>query len=451
MNNTCCAGALHRIAVVAALFGATMVQAGGNANPAFGTRAAMANSTDQLVIRHRAGAIADMQSDALQAVAARFGVQIIGGHDGVAGRVVKLDHRLSNAQVDRLAAAMKAADAGIELAQADRMATAQFVPNDTLYPQQWHYFEAVGGIKMPKAWDKSTGVGVTVAVLDTGYRPHADLVANIVPGYDMIIDTAVSNDGDGRDASALDPGDGCGGQSSWHGTHVAGTIAAVTGNGSGVAGVAFNAKVQPVRVLGCGGGYFSDVEAGIEWASGGTVAGVPANATPSRVINMSLGGFSTCTSTMQTAINNAVGRGTVVVVAAGNSNSNASGFTPANCANVITVAATNRSGGKAWYSNFGTLVEIAAPGGDTSITANGVLSTLNAGISSPGADAFAFYQGTSMASPHVAGVAALMLSTQPGWTPAQVLARMQAKARAFPAACFQCGSGIINAAASIKP
>ncbi|HET7795418.1 MAG TPA: S8 family peptidase, partial [Rhizobacter sp.] len=333
-------------------------------------------------------------------------------------------------------------------------------PNDTQYGQQWHYYEATGGLNLPPAWDLSTGSGVVVAVIDTGYRPHADLAANIVGGYDFINDTTNGNDSSARDSDARDPGDyatygQCGlfsssHNSSWHGTHVAGTIAAVTNNGSGVAGVAYGAKVQPVRVLGACGGYTSDIADAIVWASGGSVSGAPANPNPARVINMSLGGSGSCDSTSQNAINSARSRGTVVVVAAGNSNANASGFSPAGCSGVIAVAATNRSGGRASYSNYGSVVAVAAPGGDTSGgSANGILSTLNSGSTTPGNDSYAYYQGTSMASPHVAGVVALMLSRNPSLTPDQVASLLKSSARAFPSTCSQCGAGIVNAYAAV--
>ena len=390
-----------------------------------------------------------MATPALREAASRYGVSITGSRPGSIGQIVKLDKRLPNAVAQKLAEEMKAADPSMEAAQADAWATITGVPNDPLWSSQWHYFEPTGGINVLKAWKRSKGKGVVVAVLDTGYRPHADLVANLLPGYDMIVDTAVANDGNGRDADASDPGDGCGGASSWHGTHVAGTIAATTNNGVGVAGVAQKAKVQSVRVLGCGGGYFSDIDAGIEWASGGTVAGLPANPTPAKVINMSLSGATSCPAATQTAINNAVARGTVVVVAAGNSYGNAANYAPANCANVITVAAINRSGAKSSYSNTGTVVEIAAPGGDFGGSGTGVMSTLNAGYSTPGADNYVEYIGTSMATPHVAGVAALIMAKQPTWTPAQVLARIQSTARAFPGACAGCGSGIVDANAAV--
>jgi serine protease len=166
------------------------------------------------------------------------------------------------------------------------------------------------------------------------------------------------------------------------------------------------------------------------------------------VINMSLGGSGACDTTTQNAINSARSRGTVVVVAAGNANVNASNSSPANCAGVITVAATNRSGGKASYSNYGTVVDVAAPGGDGG-TGNAILSTLNAGTRAPGADSYAAYMGTSMATPHVAGVLALMLAKNPALTPDEVEARLKSSARAFPATCSGCGAGIVDASAAV--
>jgi serine protease len=430
-------------------------------------------STDRLIIKYRSGTAGASTAAApadrtllhrnAQQVAARLGLQLqlqrMGAFDT---HVMRLGQRLPQSTVEQLARDIAAADPNVEYAESDRILQAQFTPNDTQYGQQWHYFEATGGLNLPAAWDKSTGTGIVVAVIDTGYRPHADLAANILPGYDFIIDTAVSNDGNARDNNAQDPGDAvvageCGTgspaqdeSSSWHGTHVAGTIAAVTNNGSGVAGVAYGAKVVPVRVLGKCGGYTSDIADGIVWASGGTVANIPANPNPARVINMSLGGSGTCDTTSQNAINSARSRSTVVVVAAGNSNANAGNFSPASCSGVITVAATNRSGGRAYYSNYGSVVAVAAPGGDVrSSSANGILSTLNAGATAPGADNYAYYQGTSMAAPHVAGVVALMLAKNSTLTPDEVATRLKASTRAFPATCSQCGTGIVNASAAV--
>jgi serine protease len=447
--------------------------AGGSAFSALGSAAGTDASvpTDRLIVKYRgspAGSVATASvtertvlhraaTDAALRMGLRMRLLRVGALDT---QVMKVERRLSTAEAAQLAREVMAADPTIEYAEPDRIMKPLATPNDTQYGQQWNYFEATGGLNLPAAWDKSTGQGVVVAVIDTGYRPHADLAANIVAGYDFIDDATTANDGGGRDSSALDPGDGsnageCGqGQpaenSSWHGTHVAGTIAAVTNNGSGVAGVAFGAKVQPVRALGKCGGFTSDIAAGIVWASGGSVPGIPANPTPARVINMSLGGSGACDTTTRDAINSARSRGTVVVVAAGNSNANAANFSPASCAGVIAVAATGRNGGRASYTNFGAVVDVAAPGGDTRTgEANGILSTLNNGTRAPGADAYAYYQGTSMASPHVAGVVALMLSKNAALTPDEVESRLKGSARPFPAACSQCGAGIVDANAAV--
>lgn len=376
--------------------------------------------------------------------------------------VVRADRHLSDKEKSNVINALRN-DPNVASVEEDRMMHAFATPNDAQYTSQWHYFETTGGLRANTAWDQATGAGVTVAVLDTGYRPHADLAANIVGGYDMISDSFVGNDGDGRDSDAKDPGDfinvgECGGgqptsfqSSSWHGTHVAGTIAAVTNNGTGVAGVAYGAKVVPVRVLGKCGGYTSDIADGIIWASGGTVSGVPANPNPAKVINMSLGGSGACDTTTQAAINSARSRGTVLVIAAGNDNSNANNFNPGNCAGVVNVASTNRSGGRAYYSNYGTSVDVAAPGGaqNSANDSNGVLSTHNTGSTTPGSDTYTYMQGTSMAAPHVAGVAALILQKKPTATPDEVESILKTTTRAFPATCTNCGTGIVDANAAV--
>jgi serine protease len=434
-------------------------------NAATAAASEMPELTDRVIVKYRNAANASQVDPATLAKAQmagnRSGVRL--SHQRARGdgnHVLRMDKRLTVDQARTLAQAIQSGDSNVEYAEPDRIMRIQLVPNDPSYASQWHYYETAGGLTAPTAWDKSTGAGITVAVIDTGYRPHADLVANIVPGYDFIGDTFVSNDGNGRDADALDPGDAvaaneCGGthaaqSSSWHGTHVAGTIAAVTNNAVGVAGVAYGAKVMPVRVLGKCGGYTSDIADAITWASGGTVSGVTATATPARVLNLSLGGSGACDTTTQTAINGARSRGTVVVVAAGNSNADAANYSPASCSGVITVAAVGRTGGRAYYSNYGASVEVAAPGGDMSTgSTNGVLSTLNTGTSAPGADSYAYYQGTSMATPHVAGVVALMLAKNAALTPDQVDAMLKSTARAFPATCSQCGAGIVNASAAV--
>jgi serine protease len=395
-------------------------------------------------------------ASALYDIRTRYAVSMVSKRTiGTGAEVFRVGRDMTDTEIAALIADLSSHPA-VEYVEQDQLLQTTFTPNDPLYNQQWHYFEPVGGANLPGAWDLTTGVGVRVGVIDTGYRPHVDLAANIVGGYDMISDPFIANDGNGRDSSALDPGDfslagqcGAARNSSWHGTHVSGTVAAVTNNGVGVAGVAFGAKVVPIRALGRCGGTLSDIADAIIWGSGGTVSGVPTNANPARVLNLSLGGSGACSNTLRNAVSSAVGRNTVVVVAAGNSNVNASNATPANCPGVITIAATTRAGGKASYSNFGTIVDLAAPGGSSG-TGNGVLSTLNTGTTTPGQDAYAFYQGTSMATPHVAGVSALILSRFPTLTPAQVETRLESTARPFPATCSGCGAGIVNAQAAVQ-
>jgi len=400
--------------------------------------------------------------DAMSQAGQQFGLRIRPLHQLANGaQVVELDRSLGHADLAAVAREWKERDPQIDYVEPDILLQAALTPNDSRYAEQWHYYQSAAGIRAPAAWDRSNGSGVRVAVIDTGVLPHADLAANLLPGFDFISDPAIANDGNGRDADASDPGDyafagQCGdGQptqtlySSWHGTHVAGTLAARTNNGSGVAGVAWGARILPVRVLGRCGGYLSDIADAIVWSAGGSVAGVPANPNPARVLNLSLSATAPCSATLQSAISAAVARGAVVVVAAGNTNYDVRYQTPANCSGVVSVAAVNRVGERAWYSSFGA-VDLAAPGGDTRVAGNGVLSTLNAGLTVPAGDSYAFYQGTSMAAPHVAGVAALMLARNPALTPAEVKSRLRASARPFPTSCWGCGTGIVDAAAAVN-
>lgn len=354
-------------------------------------------------------------------------------------------------------------------------------PNDPRYPEQWHYFsngtgpgQSPGGINLPKAWDVSTGSNaIVVAVIDTGILPnHPDIQGspNLVAGYDMISDAFIGNDGGGRDSDPTDPGDAAAAgecypgspalPDSWHGTHVAGTIGVGnTNNGIGVAGINWNVKLQAVRVLGKCGGTTADINDGIRWAAGLSVPGVPSNSTPAKVINMSLGtppgNPCSLSPSTQSAINDAVAMGATVVVAAGNDATDASQVFPASCNNVITVAASDFRGHlAARYSNFGATVEIMAPGGDVRRDDNGdgrpdgVLSMVH-----PNAGTYAYYNGTSMAAPHVAGVAALVLAQQPSLLPSQVLAKLQGNALPRTAAqCPQpCGAGLLSAVAPGTP
>ncbi|AOK31301.1 MULTISPECIES: S8 family peptidase [Burkholderia] len=377
--------------------------------------------------------------------------------------VLSLQNRLLPADAQALAQDF-AADSAVEYAEPDVRMYPSVVPNDARYSEQWGYFDPRGGANLPAAWDLTTGSSrVVVGVIDTGYRPHADLAANLLPGYDFVSDPVSANDGNGRDSNASDPGDwvtwqesndpygpfyGCPvSDSSWHGTHVAGTIGAVTNNGFGVAGISWSGKVLPVRVLGKCGGTLSDIVDGMRWAAGLSVPGAPANPYPANVLNMSLGGSGrTCSQTYQNAINEITYRGTTIVVAAGNEGTSVSTSQPANCQGVITVGATDRNGVRASFSNYGAAVKISAPG-------VGILSTLNAGRTSPGADSYASYNGTSMATPHVAGTVALMLAINPTLSPSQILQRLQASARAFPSgsgcSTSTCGAGLLDAGQAV--
>lgn len=387
--------------------------------------------------------------------------------------VLRLPERLPEADVAAIAVELTNMD-GVLYAEPDRMLhhwetnEPHFVdglPDDTFLSLQWHYdYETTfaQGIGALAAWNITTGSpDVIVSVIDSGIlSDHPDFAGQLVPGYDFISEPLISNDGDGRDSNPYDNGDFVpanycfsGSQpsnSSWHGTHVAGTVGAASNNGTGVAGVSWQSKILPVRALGRCGGFTSDIADGIVWSAGGPVAGTPANPNPAHVINMSLGGVGSCSITEQNAINQAVARGATIVVASGNSNANSSGFSPGNCANVINVASNDRFGDRAFYSNFGSNIDVAAPGGDTSFFEDdGVLSTLNRGTTVPGDHAYAFYQGTSMAAPHVAGVAALMYAANPNITPAQVESVMKSTTNAFTSgsncSTATCGTGIVNA------
>jgi serine protease len=376
---------------------------------------------------------------------------------GAGASVVVLDQELDVTQSAEVIAAL-AADPEVEYVEPDILLSPSSVnPNDPLFDMQWDLWEPAGGANVPAAWATSEGAGQIVAVVDTGSTRHSDLNSQMLPGYDLISSSGMARDGDGRDSDPQDEGDwsdgsSCGyGDSSWHGTHVAGTVAASTNNGTGMSGVAPGAKIVPVRVLGECGGYLSDIADGIIWAAGGSLPNVPLNANPANVINLSLGGIATCSAHMQGAVDLANSNNAVVVVAAGNDNVPVERSTPANCQNVVAVGATGRDGSRARYSNYGSGVDIMAPGGDMySDYSNGILSTLNAGLQTPEEESYSFYQGTSMAAPHVAGAAALLMATQPGMTPAQVEARLKATARDLPNGCAPyCGPKLLDVAAAV--
>ncbi len=312
----------------------------------------------------------------------------------------------------QIASEILAQDPSIEYIEPDlNLKLSSLLPSNVELEELWALKdESPYGINAKSAWSVATGAGIVVAVLDTGYLPHEDLnsqyVKNggVVAGYDFISLNSIANDANpGRDSDARDTGDSCEGEdSSWHGTHVAGIIGAAN-NGIGITGLAYNSKILPVRVLGKCGGRLSDVAAAIVWASGGVVQGVPVNPNPAKVINLSLGApSSTCSVTMSNAIKTANNNGAVVVVAAGNDSINSKLATPANCANAVTVAATNYRGDMTWWSNYGLGIDVSAPG-------DLIYSTFNKGTSTPLLDSYEYLSGTSMAAPYVAALYAMVL------------------------------------------
>ena len=429
---------------------------------------------------------------------------------GDAAQVVRLTHALPLDQVQKIADKL-AREPNVAYAEPDRRKYAQRIPTDPAFSRQWYLSEAIGGINAPSAWDVTTGsAAVVVAVIDGGVIfENPDLQGRLLPGYDFIgsddgnaVDRSgvdlgtvfrTANDGNGRDPDPSDPGDWISAaeagavfadcpkpeDSTWHGTHVTGIIAASANNGFGIAGVDWNTRVLPVRVLGKCGGYTSDILDGARWAAGISVPGVPGNRTPAQVINFSLGGPGKCSNSEQAAIDQILATGGVraVVTSAGNEAADASNNSPGNCSGVINVGATDRSGNRASYSDFGPFITISAPGGfigppsATEKGENAIISLVNCGLTVPifsavncpdPADStragsphiLAFFSGTSVAAPLVTGTVSLMLAANPSLNATDVRNILTASARSFPLGgnCgnFQCGAGIVDANAAVR-
>jgi serine protease len=389
----------------------------------------------------------------------------------------------------------------VEYAVVDRLRRPALVPNDPRFGSgqpspyaaagQW-YLQAsdsvlVSAVGAPAAWDLSQGAGsggpLVVAVIDTGVRyDHEDLAGKLLPGYNMISEAAKAGNSGGRSSDASDLGDwltateinlnrrlysGCDVEttSSWHGTQVAGIVGAATGNGLGMAGLGWNVKVLPVRVLGKCGGYDSDIIAGMRWAAGLAVDGVPANPNPARVLNLSLGSSSACSSAYQDVMRELTAAGVAVVASAGNNEGQAV-ESPANCPGVIAVGGLRHAGTKVGYSAVGSEIAVSAPGGNCVNTAPGspclypILSTSNSGATTPVAHASggSIYTGggndsavgTSFSAPQVSAAAALMLAVRPALQPADLKQLLSRTARAFPttggstgiAQCVAPGAGV---------
>jgi serine protease len=427
--------------------------------------------TDQLIVKFRSGAGLRVDNSLtgdrrIQELSSAAEAELAYHREMSAGaHVLRLPGPRPVGEVEAIARRIEALPE-VEYAEPDRIMAVALAPDDPEYSSQWHYFDT-HGINSPAAWEITTGsTDVRIAVIDTGITDHSDLTGRWVGGYDFVTNEIYAHDGDGRDGDPHDPGDwvianecytgSTARNSSWHGTHVAGTIGAASDNALGVAGINWVSQILPVRVLGKCGGYISDIADGMRWAAGLPVTGVPANTNPANVLNLSLSGPGVCSSTYQNAINDVNAAGAIIVVAAGNyaSNLNFSTYQPANCNGVITVAATDRQGGRAYYSNYGATVEISAPGGENvPVQQDGVLSTSNTGLTAPAADGYRYQQGTSMAAPHVAGVVSLMVSISPTLTFTEALEAMQSTASGFPtgSSCTAttCGAGIVNAAAAL--
>lgn len=399
-------------------------------------------------------------------------------------RVYQTSDTLSGSEVSRLNDDLSALPNVAEVRLDSRVQAETLTLSDPYYSRYQDALFGTYGIDAESAWSITKGNGVTVAVVDTGIlKNHPDISSNIVGGYDFVGANApgnyfTANDGDGWDSDASDPGNwgdsavsGCSASNSnWHGSHVSGTIAAIQNNGIGVTGVAPEAKILPVRALGRCGGYMSDLLAAMRWAAGLSVSGAPSNPNPARIMNLSLGASDTCTGSLATAVNDVTAAGTLIIAAAGNDNANASMTFPANCSNVLTVAAVSDAGARSTFSNYGGVVDIAAPGGEvypTFTASTAIVSLSNTGTTAPGTDSYAGMAGTSMATPHVTGVAALALAVNPFLSVSELRSVLLDHVKAFapdpvPAPVSgdstyptcnmsnSCGVGIVDAGAAVS-
>lgn len=326
------------------------------------------------------------------------------------------------------------------------------VPNDQFFGSQWHY----NNINLPVAWDSTTGSNdVIVAVVDTGVLlDHPDLNDRLVPGYDFISNDVRARDGDGIDPDPNDPGDlQYGGSSSFHGTHVAGTVAAESNNSSGGAGVTWQTRIMPLRALGTDGGSTFDIVQAVRYAAGLSNSSGTLPSTTADIINLSVGTpFSS--QSEQDAYLEAAQAGVLIVASAGNDSTDVPSY-PAAYQGVLSVSATTITNDLANYSNFGGQVDIAAPGGSTLTDLNGdgigdgVISTSGDDSGTTVEFGYSALSGTSMAAPHVAGVIALMKAIYPTLSPAQFNAALIAgdltDDLGAPGRDDEFGHGLINA------
>lgn len=398
-----------------------------------------------------------------------------------AGPIYLVQTRAFDEEMTRRDVRAIAADPRVRRAEPDRIRRAAGrTTNDPLFTRQWGLTRA----RFPDAWSLTTGSAeVIVAILDTGIarvsqsptgdplpapRSHPDLEGRLLPGYDFITRIPSAGDGDGRDADPTDAGDV--NTSRLHGTHVAGILGANANNRMGLTGTDWSCRILPVRVLGIrsGDGIDSDIADAVIWASGGEVSGVPPLPRPADVLNMSFAGPGV-SFTLQRAITEALGRGVLIVAAAGNGGADATTFAPGAMDGVITIGAQDRQGRRAAYSNYGARVDLLAPGGgfDDLIEEGDLAGSLAEGILGTYRDdgdpedslppfSYAPLIGTSQATPHVAGAAALAKAVFPGLR--QEGLRTLLRATAFPSGldiCRRdlqggCGAGLLDAAALVE-
>jgi serine protease len=367
----------------------------------------------------------------------------------------------AGAQTSAQTLARLRADPEVEYAEVDERRHPLTTANDPLFGDQWYLQDAEpAAVDATDAWSVTAGVpGLVIADLDTGVRfDHPDLRSaganRLLPGYNLISEPAIANNSYGRGPDASDPGDWVSASdlknpafanctvanSSWHGTRVAGILGAITNNQTGIAGVTWDGWVEPVRVLGKCGGYDSDIIAGMAWAAGMPVAGVPNNPYPAQIVNMSLGAVGPCPAGYQQMVQELVRAGVLVVVSAGNEGGPVDA--PANCSGATGVAGLRQVGTKVGYSSLGPQVALSAPAGNCVNTAPGqpclfsIVTTTNTGPTVPETntytDEYNYNVGTSFSAPIVAGIAGLMLSVNGNLTPGQLLARLQAGTQTFP-------------------
>jgi serine protease len=399
-------------------------------------------------------------ADRIHTLAKRTGLSLTFKRE-ISASMVANSVALDGATADEVLARLRSDPAVEYVARDHRRFPHVTQPNDPLFGGQWYLKDTeVSAVDAINAWDRELGRnGVVIAVVDTGVlydHPdlgRADRGGKLLPGYDFVSAAHMTNDGNGRDADPSDPGDWVNAtdradpayancdlsSSSWHGTRVAGMIGALTNNSSGVAGLNWNSYLLPVRVLGKCGGVDSDILAGLRWAAGLSVPGVPLNPTPARIVNASFGSSDACEPTYQEVIAELAARKVLLVISAGNEGTVVS--SPANCAGVAAVAAIRHAGSKVGFSSLGAEVTIAAPGGNcVNIDGGPCLfsldTTSNSGSERPATHVFTDQLnsnlGTSFSAPIVSGIAALMVSRNGNLSTGQLLERLREGARPFP-------------------